>query len=109
MARIRWPWHIGRGDATKEESGIEIVYDLAYGDQSRVIRVPHEATAFQISDIEVDNVEHLIIRQCATNGPTWFDLEIEVCDDVAIGNYGYAYGTSKADWAITWRRRGIEV
>lgn len=106
---IRWPWHAGRGDATTEVTGLEIVEDLAYGDPSRVIRVTHEEQAFQISDIEVDNVEHLIIRQLASNGTTWFDLEVEVCDDVAEGNYGYAYGTSAADWAITWRRRGMEV
>lgn len=103
LAPLRWT----RGDALTEITGQDIAVDLDPGEIG-VLTVDHSAIAVFAfaTPPEFDKVEGLRIRLlCDGLSGSGFRVEIEV--EVGTSGYDYGYGSGKADWTLTWRRRGV--
>lgn len=103
LAPLRWT----RGNALTEIERQDIVVDLDAG-ETGILEVDHSADAVFAfaTPPEFDKVEGLRIRLlCDGLSGSGFRVEIEV--EVGTSGYDYGYGSGKADWTLTWRRRGV--
>ena len=103
LAPLRWT----RSDALTEISRQDVAVDIDAG-ETGVLIVDHSAAAVFAfaAPPEFDAVDGLRIRLlCDGLSGSGFRVEIEV--EIGTEGYDYGYGTGKADWILTWRRRGV--
>ena len=103
LSPLRWT----RGDALTEITRQDVAVDIDPG-ETGVLIVDHGADAvFAFAGPpEFDAVEGLRIRLLA-DGLTGSGFRVEIEVEVGTEGHDYGYGGGKADWLLTWRRRGV--